>query len=349
MVRTWPVIVFLIFVMCSAQAISSRGQIAGGLDETERTFLGGHNYIVGTVFDPDGFPVKVRTPIRLSSLTQKEVLSSTDDQGKFIFSGLPNGTYTISVEATNEYQTAIQTVDIELSRGTPPQSFAVSLRLQTKPRASTRPGVVSAETAGIPKRALEHYRKAQSLSDAGDAKGAVMELQAAIKEYPDFAAALTALGIQQLKTGDLDLADVSFQKALAIKPDSFEATVNRGICLFRGSKFAEAESQLRASIKLKGDSDVAHFYLGRTLLAQNSLDDAEKELTAALDLSKGSLVEAYRMLVQLYIQRDDFKRAIKALDTYLAAKPNPADLDQLRHTHLQLEKAMAAVESQRKP
>jgi len=44
------------------------GQIAGGLTETTNTRLGGNNYIVGTVYSPDGVPINTRMRIKLTSL-----------------------------------------------------------------------------------------------------------------------------------------------------------------------------------------------------------------------------------------------------------------------------------------
>lgn len=324
-------------------------QIAGGLDETTRTGWGGKNFIVGTVFAPDGLPLRTRTAIRLSSVTASEILTSTDDQGNFVFSGVPNGQYTLYVSGTDDYEAGSKVIDIDLSRGTIGQSFAVSLRLQAKRSTVGRASVVSADAAGVSKKAMEHYRKAVSLESAGDNSGAVTELNAALKADPTFVLALVELGILQLKAGDLTGADGSFARALAAKPDSFDATVNRGIGLFRQKRFNDAEAALRDAIKLKPDSDLAHFYLGRTLLGRDSLVEAEKELNSALTISQGRLVESHRMLTQVYIQQDAFEKALHSLDAYLAANPNPPDRDALRRTHDQLARALAAAKAPTKP
>ena len=339
----------LLIIVSSALHLRADAQIARGMDETQRTDLGGKNFILGVVFGPDGLPLHVRIPIRLSSLTQREVMGRTDDDGKFTFSGLPNGFYTLSIEGTDEYQTAAQTVTIDLNRTMPPQSFSISFRLQAKRRTGERPGVVNADTAGVSKKALDHYRKAASLASAGDIKGAIVELEAALKEYPNFPGALTELGIQQLKTGDLADADSNFEKALVLQPDHFEALVNRGIGLFRQNKMTDAEGFLRNSVEVKPSSDIAHFYLGRTLLRRDQLDDAEKELKTALSLSNGSLFEVHRMLTQVYIQRDDFANALSSLDNYLAANPKASDIDALHKTHQQLEQALASTKARQKP
>ena len=46
-------------------------QIAGSMDETTRTDMGGRNWIVGTVYGPSGQPINARIRIRLASLRSR--------------------------------------------------------------------------------------------------------------------------------------------------------------------------------------------------------------------------------------------------------------------------------------
>jgi Flp pilus assembly protein TadD len=338
-IRSLLIAGFMVAVHCAP----GYGQIAGGMDETTRTDLGGKHFIVGMVFGPDGTPMKSRVRIRLWAMTAREVITDADDNGKFIFSGLPNGSYMVYFDGDADLQPISTSVVVDFARNVPPQSIAISFRLQPKRRADDPPSVVSADTAGVPKKAMEHYRKARELSASGDDLGATAELNAALKIHPGFSLALIELGIQQLKAGELISADATFAKALDLKPDSFEAMVNRGIGLFRQKNFPEAERFLRDALKIKSDSDLGHYYLGRTFLARDLLDNAEQELDTALELSGGKMVEVHRMKTQLYIQKDDFGKALAALDSYIAAVPNAPDMEKLRKTHVQLEQAKAAA------
>jgi len=65
-----------IFVCSAAVAM---GQIAGGLTETTNTRLGGNNYIVGTVYAPDGVPINTRMRIKLTSPEWGDIIATTDD------------------------------------------------------------------------------------------------------------------------------------------------------------------------------------------------------------------------------------------------------------------------------
>src|SRR5690242_7998856 len=71
------------------------GQIAGGLTDTTNTRLGGNNYIVGTVYSPEGLPIHTRMRIKLTSPEWGDILAMTDDRGQFIFSNVGSGNYQI--------------------------------------------------------------------------------------------------------------------------------------------------------------------------------------------------------------------------------------------------------------
>ena len=47
-----------IAIVYSAALVTA--QITGGMNETTNTRHGGNNYIAGTVFAPDGFPIRTR-------------------------------------------------------------------------------------------------------------------------------------------------------------------------------------------------------------------------------------------------------------------------------------------------
>jgi tetratricopeptide (TPR) repeat protein len=345
-------LVFFIFLATLVSFIDvtvNYSQIAGGLDETTRTDLGGRNYIVGTVFDPAGMPTTARIRIRLASLTSREVVSTTDEYGKFIFSGLAAGSYTVNIDEDKNYQAMTQQIDIQNPRNAPAETYTISFRLIPKSTSQGKASIINSELAGVPQKAVDLYKEGIRLSQKGDIKGAVVELQAAVDKYPKFTAAVIELGVQQLKIGDLVAADKSFAHALELSPNSFEATINRGIGLFRQKLYSNAEISLRSALRIKNDSAIAHFYLGRTMMAVNRLDDAEKELEAARISSKDSYVEVHRMLTQLYIQQADYVKARQQLEIYMAANPKAADIDHLQTVLKQLETASAKTQATPKP
>ena len=327
-----------IFV-CSAAL--TMGQIAGGLNETTNTRLGGNNFIVGTVYSPEGTPINTRMRLRLTSPTWGDIIANTDDRGRFVFSGVGSGTYTITIDE-KEYQPVSQQVDIVRDRATVPETYTVTIRLRAmedkKPR--TGPAVISAANAGVPKAAMDHYDNASKLAREKDYKGAIKELKLAVSEYPSFVNALTLIGILHLRLNEPDNADNAFKAALKINPEAFEPLLNRGIALYRLGKFKDAEKLFRDALKVKADSAVTYYYLGRALNKLNRNEDAEKAFLTCLKMSPDDFKEAHRLLAAIYLDRGALPRVVEELEAYLKVVPTAPDAENLRQVIEQSKRAM---------
>jgi type IV pilus assembly protein PilF len=336
--RRLPLILSLLVSLAFPGLLNA--QIAGGLDESNRTDLGGRHFLTGRVLAPDGQPISHRIRIRLSSTAGKEIITTTDDAGKFIFTGLSNASYTISVDEDKDYEAASQQVDIFETTGaapkgeprgyTPSQYFNVSLRLVSKVKTGPTPKVIHTENAQVPRKALAYYDAAMKLVDKGDRAGVIEQLKQAVAAYPAFMLAYTELGVQYLSLNDLGNAETSLAAALKLKPEAYEPNVNMGILLVRGKRFSEAEAPLRAALKANENSAVAQFYLGRTLIALRRTSEAESALKAAVTLSGDTLKEAHRVLASLYLDTGDYPKAAAEIETYLQANPPAADAENLR-------------------
>ncbi len=319
----------IIFLACATHSFS---QIAGGMTETTRTDFGGNSFISGSVFFPSGSPINFRIRVRLSSITGGEIFSNSDDSGKFVFSRLSRGTYTVTIDGEQDFEPVSQVVDILQNRDVQNVSF----RLTAKVKISKKPELINAENATVPKKALNIYEYALALAGTGDNKGAIVQLKLAIAEYPAFMLAYTEMGVQYLKLNELEKADEALQAALKIKPDAYEPLVNRGIVMFRSKQFVEAESLLRRALNAKEQSAVAHFYLGRTFVSVKRYDEAEKEFGSAISIGGEQMKEAHRLLASMFLDREDYKRALAELETYLQLAPTAPDAEQLRDVVSQL-------------
>lgn len=321
-----PICVLLTLVLLLTSAVTIFGQIAGGLNETTRTDFGGNSYITGIVFSPSGTPINYRIRIRLSSMTAGEVIATSDDTGKFVFSKLSPGTYTVSIDGEQDFESISQQVDIMQSRDVQNVSF----RLTPKRKSTSKPKAINVQNTAVPQTAFDLYEAALALSMVGDRKGAVEKLKLAVAEYPAFMLAQTEIGVQYLKLNELEKADEALRTALKLKPDAYEPLVNHGIVMFRLKRFAEAETRLRAALKAKERSAVARFYLGRTFASQKQYDAAEKEFRTSIDIGGDEMKEAHRMLASMFLDREDYKRALTELEIYLRLAPTATDAEQLR-------------------
>lgn len=311
---------------------TSPSQIAGGLNETTRTDFGGNSYITGSVFFPSGVPINYRIRIRLSSMTAGEVIATSDDTGKFVFSKLSLGTYTVAIDGEQDYEPVSQQVEIMQNRDVQNISF----RLTPRRKVIAKPKAVNVENTAVPQKALDLYEAALALSMVGDHSAAIAQLKLAVAAYPAFMLAYTEMGVQYLKLNELENADDALVAALKIKPDAYEPLVNRGIVKFRSKQFAEAETLLRSALKAKENSAVAHFYLGRTFASQKIYDTAEKEFRTALKIGGEQMREAHRMLASMFLEMEDHKRALNELETYLKLNPGASDAAQLNQVAREL-------------
>lgn len=326
------------------------GQIAGGLTETTNARLGGNNYIVGMVFSPEGEPIKTRTRIRLSSPTAGDILGTTDDSGKFVFSGLGSGTYMVFFDGDKEFQTAVQQVDVIRRRSTVPETYSVTIRLRYLDKSKTeKPSVIDASNVGVPKSAMALYQDASKLTEAKDYKGAIEKLKLAVVAYPKFVNALNQIGVLYLRLNELNNADEVLQAALKIKPDAYEPLLNRGIALLRLQRLKEAEDVLRSVLKIKPESPSAYYYLGRTLHRSGRNEEAETAYLLSVKSGPGQFKEVHRLLAALYLERGVLNRVVEELETYLRLVPDAADSNNLRHVIEQSKLALAAPRPVNKP
>ncbi len=325
-------LLFLTFAFIYSAALVS-AQIPGGVTESNNLRHGGNNYIVGTVYSPDGFPITTRMRLRLSSPTLGEVIATTDDRGKFVFSGVGSGTFFIVIDSEKEYQPVNYSLDIVRERAPIPETYTVIIRLREADPAkapTARASVVNAANAGVPKKALEFYDNASKLAREKDYKGAIKELKLAVAEYSNYASALTLIGILHLRLNENQEADDALKAALKVDPEGYEPLLNRSIALFRLSKFKDSEKFLRQTLKVKPDSSGAQYYLGRTLIKLNKNDEAEKAFLTCVKASPGEFKEAHRFLAAIYLDRKAYDRVAQELETYLTLVPTASDADHLR-------------------
>ena len=303
------------------------------------TGFGGANAITGMVILSNGQRLQRRISIRLQTMTKGDRLATTDELGNFSFRGLVSGEYRIVIDKEEEFEPYSQSVEIRQFQGFPPQLYNLSIRLQLKGRAATKPAVLNAELANVPKRALVRYNNAAEQAKKNDHLGAIEQLKLAIKEYPAFMLAFNELGVLYLKLNQLENADEAFQGALKITPDAFAPLLNRGIANFLMKRYGEAVPILRKALEKNDQSAVGHYFLGQALANLGLFEAAEKELLASLEFGKEEVNEAHRLLAIIYASWGAKKQAADQLEAYLKLAPDAPDAEKLKETIRKLREA----------
>ncbi len=300
-----------------------------------RPDLPGRHTIAGMLYTAERSPAGRGIQIRVSS-GANDVYVWTDQDGKFTVNRVVNGTYSISVDAGEEYEPLTNRLEIALPANARPNTFFVNLQLRYRPNLKPKLQVIDANLAGVPSKALQYYEKAKAALAEGENKNAVNALLLAVSEYSEFTIARTELGIQYQKLGELEKAEEHLRIALKQKPNAYEALANLGIVLSRRAKHEEAETVLLEVLTVRNDSPITYFYLGRSLLAQEKLNSAETSLRNALTMGGVEMVEVHRSLANLYLKRGEDAKAVAELEAYLSKNPGTSDAGKLRETIKQI-------------
>jgi Tfp pilus assembly protein PilF len=333
-IKLWLSATFLVaFVFVLANGQGGVGSTRG-LPET----AGGIHTIQGKIFLPSGQRAHEGIVVRLSSNIAGSRSASTDSDGVFVFNGLPAAEYRLVIDAGPEYTQQNRSVVIYGTTGgsiggggRAGQTMMVDITLVAK----------EDQFPGVPKEAVEAYRKGMQAVQSGDSKKAVESLRTAVTLHPKFGAALTELGTQYLKLNDAPKAVEVLKQATEVTPASFAAHLRYGIALLNDKKPADAEQELRGALKINAASPAAHMYLGIALLSlsrdektkefhADKYADAQKELETAASTGKEEVAMAHRYLGGIYWAQKDYKQAADELETYLKLEPKAPDAERTK-------------------
>ena len=305
------------------------------------TGTGGIHVIQGYIFFPSGRRAEGTIMVKLQSLQYAELQVIPDSSGAFTFSQLAPGSYTVVVNAGDEYEIYQDNVfidsDLNMSRmgvrlPPNPQRHTVMAHLQLKFKPGVKPGVVNAALAAVPDKARKLYERGLEEARSDNAVKAANTLKEAVALYPNFPLALNELGVQYLKLRQVNKAIEALREAVRLNPDNATSRLNLGIALLETKQYAHAEEQLHEAVKQNNNSATAHMYLGIALLRQTKFDEAERELLVATQANAAQLGMANYYLGGLYWRKKDYPRAVEQLEKYLASTPNAPDAERVRGT-----------------
>lgn len=320
-------------------AVFVQAQSGSGVDMTG---TGGRHSISGRLIYPSGQRADTRLKIRLETPGQGDMTVLSDVNGNFSFRQLKAGNYTVVVDGGDYFETQQESIYIEpattspkMTQGVVPVSRPFTLQIYLRPKQSTvqtKPGVLNAALASVPKSALEFYEKGMESAARNETDKAIDDLRRAVDLYPTFSLALNELGVLYMKRGELDKAEEVLLKVMRMSPDAAEPSLNYGICLLQKKKFAEAETQLRDAVKKNEHAFTAHLYLGITLIHFRKYTEAESELRKSVALGGPKARQAHYYLGGLYWQTGSFRQAADELEIFLKLEPKAINAERIRNT-----------------
>jgi Tfp pilus assembly protein PilF len=320
-------------------AAVAHGQAGAGIDTTG---TGGRHSITGRLVFPSGQRADTRLKVRLESGSQGDITVLSDINGNFTFRSLRAGSYTLIIDGGDYFESARESIYIDppitdartnVSIGPLARPHTVQIYLRSKQDGmQTKPGVLNAALASVPKPALDLYERGVQAAGRGETDKAIDDLRRAVSLHPNFGLALNELGVQYLRKGELDKASEVLQKVLQLSPNAPEPCLNYGIVLLQQKKFPEAEKQLRDAVSMNENTYTAHLYFGITLIYVKNYADAEAHLLKAITIGGLKASQAHYYLGGLYWQTGKHKEAANELETFLKLEPKAPNADKLRNT-----------------
>lgn len=151
-----------------------------------------------------------------------------------------------------------------------------------------------------------HARRAADLLDENKTDEAIAELQAVIRQKPNYLPAHAELAHQYFNQKKYDLAEGELQRILALRPQSEEARYELGMVYVNTQRFPAAKDLFTQMVKSDGQDGYAHFGLAMALAGGQNYADAIEEYKLAAQLEPGLATVYYRLgLAQMQVKNYD--------------------------------------------
>ena len=300
------------------------------------------NTIEGIVWDPYRRPVP-DIYVELQNENYSTVRRiRTDSTGRFLFTGISGGHYNIKVLTTGtnylEYTEGLDVVNVLQG-----SSDSVYLDIYLKfDKRKFNSGVANITEAifvqDVPEEARKLYKKGvKDINEKGD-KGFV-EIEQALKVYPDYFDALNTLGCEYVARKEYQKALSYLIRSIDINRRSFSSFYALAYAAFQLNHREEARDAARAATILQSNSVNAQLLYGTLLRLDRSYEEAEKALLQAKKLSKDTPVaEVYWQLALLYNRLGRNKEAADELESYLKIQPEARDKKEIQELISKLRK-----------
>jgi tetratricopeptide (TPR) repeat protein len=318
------------------------GPARGGGDRPAiaRTTFG----VAGTVRDDQDHHEMENIRVDLKQATGIPINTTfTRGNGEFEFSGLSSGEYTVEI-TVQDYEPYRETFTlINASR----RGISIFLRRPTTVVSTNSRGAISAHELSVPHKAHDEYEKGLSLLySKSDYRGAIVQFQRAIKDFPNFYEAYAQEGNAYINLKETAPAEEAMRKSIELSSSQYpDALFLLAGLLNNTNRYSEAEALSRQGVALDTSSWHGHFELARALTALKRAEEAEKSAIQSRDL-KPDNPPAYLVLANIHIQLRDYEALLKDLDSYLKLVPTGPGADQARKTRENLQAAMQKAQAE---
>lgn len=304
-------------------------------------------YLSGKVTLPDGSPPPEPAIVRLYCADGRQPQAYTDRKGGFNFpvggsqqQRIPDSSRTTPdtpVGASGPDRSFVSMTNCELRAELPGYvSSKINLGRRSvfespdvgililSPIAKAEGTLLSVLTLSAPKEARKRYEKARKelSKPEPDATGAARELEKAVEQYPQFAAAWTSLGEARVRMNDLAGARAALERAIAAEPKYVPPYVTVALIELQQKRFEETVRAAERALELIPDLAEAHFYRAAALVSLGRLDDAEASLKAVQASGEAERYpRSHFLLGNVLASRGNISGAAEEFRLYLKLEP----------------------------
>lgn len=285
------------------------------------------NTITGFVFNQQRQPV-VQIPVEvLNEVYQVLQRTRTDGSGRFFFSSLSAGRFSIRVLplGTNlEEQTQeVEIVNFVRSGSATSENAQKDFYLRLRRDAQTANAVTGTLfVQDIPETAKKTYEKAVAAIEEKRTEEGMIGLQSALKILPTYYLALEKLGIEYIKQQKYENARNTLTQAVTVNARSFNGWYGIGYANYGLRQSQAAVEAARKAVSINSNSIDAFILLGISLRQAQQYAEAEKTLKQAGKISNGNSPDVHWNLALLYTHNlKRYKSAADELELYLKVKP----------------------------
>jgi len=272
----------------------------------------------------------------------------TNNEGDFIFAGLPETSYIIVISSAdfnvvNEHVEFVRTVTPD-SVG---EQRTIEVTLVPKAAPSIVPSNRVVSGQNVSKAASAALERAMKFSKDNKTKEAAGAFREAIKAYPDYFDAHLLLAAELIKQGQLDDSIAEFEQARRINPKDDRVYLGFGQVLVRQKKYALASQVFAQAGELnptdpniplaRAEALIEHAAVINPSTSSEAAAErekafalAEKDLERAFELSGKKLAMVHLQLARLYEKKGDRGRAADELELYLKMAPDDKKADRIR-------------------
>ena len=300
------------------------------------------NYVTGLTFEvsgevrlPEGRPLTREITVHLERFSGGIVdQMAIDDRGKFRFSNLQRGYYTVYVSAPG-YKQARQQADLQVVTRT----YLVFELTPVESNAAPNPAVPVID-ARVPIEAQAEFARGRAALLDKKVKDALHHLERAISLYPEFFEAQFLLATAHMDALQLEDAKTALRRASEIKPESAAVLILLGEVHRRQKQYAEAEKVLLEAIRLDDKSWQGHFTLGHLYWDMGDVAKAGSQLGRTLQL-KSDFAEAHLLAGNILLRVNQPERALIEYEEYLRLTPKGEFAGQARELVRKLKSTLA--------